>query len=72
MTNPVARRSPLYEAEMETEEEAREWGIKRLQKKLQKQADSAAGRISPPQRSADQEHTIPNPEPEERLGGDPR
>ena len=40
------KRSPLAEAELETIEESREWGRKRLKKKLQNMADKQ-GDISP-------------------------
>ena len=46
--------SPLAEVEMETLEEGREWTRKRLEKKLQRLAESQ-GAISPPQRSAVEE-----------------
>lgn len=42
--------SPLAEVEMETVEEGREWTRKRLEKKLQRLAESQ-GATSPPQRS---------------------
>lgn len=40
--------SPLAEVEMDTLEEGREWTRRRLEKKLQRLADSQ-GAISPPQ-----------------------
>ena len=40
--------SPLAEVEMETLEEGREWTRRRLERKLQRLADSQ-GAISPPQ-----------------------
>ena len=40
--------SPLAEVELETLEEGREWTRKRLERKLQRLADSQ-GAISPPQ-----------------------
>jgi hypothetical protein len=43
--------SPLAEVEMETLEEGREWMRQRLEKKLQRLADSQ-GAISPPQSPA--------------------
>ncbi len=43
--------SPLAEVELETLEEGREWTRKRLEKKLQRLADSQ-GAISPPQPAA--------------------
>jgi len=46
--------SPLAEVELETVEEGREWTRKRLEKKLQRLAESQ-GAISPPQRSAVEE-----------------
>ena len=41
----------LREVEMEVEAEMREWGRRRLQEKLQAQADQH-GRVFPPERSA--------------------
>jgi len=46
--------SPLAEVEMETLKEGQEWTRKRLEKKLQRLAESQ-GAISPPQRSAVEE-----------------
>ena len=48
MTNPSPKRNPLFELEMETLEEGREWTRRRLEQKLQKRA-AAEGRLSPPE-----------------------
>jgi hypothetical protein len=42
--------SPLFDLEMDTLEEGREWTRKRLEKKLQKLADKQSA-ISPPKRT---------------------
>lgn len=47
MANPSPKRNPLFDLELETLEEGREWTRRRLEQKLQKLA-AAEGRIPPP------------------------
>jgi hypothetical protein len=53
----------LMQMELEVLEEAREWGRRRLQEKLQKLIDEQ-GAISPPQRPAAEEGSPPKAEAE--------
>jgi hypothetical protein len=55
----------LREIELEVEAEMREWGRKRLQEKLQSQADQH-GRVFPPQRPPDVARPPAKPAPAQR------
>lgn len=59
----------LRESEAEVEIEMREWGRRRLQEKLQAQADRH-GRIFPPQRSARPAPASPDADPAHSRRGD--
>jgi len=52
MNTEQTRRPTLREIEMEVEAEGREWTRKRLQQRLQSEADRQGG-VFPPQRPAD-------------------
>ena len=55
----------LREIELEVEVEMREWGRRRLQQKLQEQADQH-GRVFPPERSSDVARSAAKPAPAQR------
>lgn len=59
----------LRESEAEVEMEMGEWGRRRLQEKLQAQADQH-GRISPPQRAARAASAPPDADPAHHRRGD--
>ena len=59
MKKPMRSVSPLAEVEMETLEEGREWTRRRLERKLQKMAESQ-GAIPPPEPARAAERQIPN------------
>jgi hypothetical protein len=58
MKNPSKSISPLAALELEALEEGREYTRRLLAKKLQKFADQS-GALSPPERSAAEEHPAP-------------
>jgi hypothetical protein len=61
----------LFEVEMETLEEGREWTRRRLEQKLQKLAEQQ-GAISPPQRPETEERqAAPGDDPDLRRGDHP-
>lgn len=59
--------NPLYQMEMETLEEGREWMRKRLEQKLQRHA-LAEGQVSPPQSTDSAQHPVPAAQPDDDLG----
>ena len=68
MMNSKRRVSPLAEVELETLEEGREWTRRRLERKLQKMAESQ-GAISPPQPATPQERQTPLDDHPDHGGG---
>ena len=68
MKNSKRRVSPLAEVELETLEEGREWTRRRLERKLQKMAQSQ-GAISPTEPAIPQERQIPLDDHPDHGGG---